>query len=116
MILLLAFGTPAAAQQEHHGVPTGSAQVLLTGIASCAEGTPLSGAVVQLFHGDGPGPHIMGTSVTDTTGRFAVRTGAGTYTLAISHPRLERHRQQVIIANAPVSAGDMRLQCRPLRL
>jgi hypothetical protein len=29
--------TPAAAQQEHHGVPAGGAQVVLTGTASCAE-------------------------------------------------------------------------------
>src|SRR5688572_8128243 len=108
--------TPAAAQQEHHGVPSGSAQVLLTGIASCAEGTPLSGAVVQLVHGSGPDHHLMATSVTDATGRFAVRTGAGTYTLAISHPRLESHHQQVTIANAPVSASNVRLQCRALRL
>src|SRR5688500_12500763 len=79
--------TPAAAQQEHHGVPVGSAQVVVMGTASCAEGTPLSGAIVQLFHGNGPGRHLMASSVADTIGRFVVRTGAGTYTLEISAPR-----------------------------
>ncbi|HEX6367526.1 MAG TPA: TonB-dependent receptor [Longimicrobium sp.] len=108
--------TPAAAQQEHHGVPAGGAQVVLTGSASCAEGTPLSGAVVQLFHGDGPGRHLMAASVADAAGRFAVRTGAGTYTLEIGYPGQEPHRQQVAIANAPVRVGNVRLRCGPLGL
>jgi outer membrane receptor protein involved in Fe transport len=110
-----AMRTPAAAQQEHHGVPASSAQVVLTGSASCA-GTPVSGAIVQLFHGDGPGRHLVATSVADASGRFAVRTGAGTYTLEIRYPGIEPYRQQVTLANAPVSAGSVRLQCSPLGL
>jgi outer membrane receptor protein involved in Fe transport len=108
--------TPAAAQQEHHGVPAGGAQVVLTGTASCAEGTPLSGAVVQLFHGNGPGRHLTATSVADAAGRFAVRTGAGTYTLEIRYPGHEPHRRQVAVANAPVSVGSVRFRCSPLGL
>jgi hypothetical protein len=111
-----AMPTPAAAQQEHHGVPAGGAQVVLTGTASCAEGTPLSGAVVQLFHGDGAGRHLMAASVADAAGRFAVRTGAGTYTLEIRYPGHEPHRRQVTLANAPVSVGNVRFPCRPLGL
>jgi hypothetical protein len=107
--------TPAAAQQEHHGVPAGGAQVVLTGTAWCA-GTPSSGAIVQLFHGDGPGRHLVAASVADATGRFAVRTGAGTYTLEISYPGHEPHRQEVALANAPVSVGNVRARCRPLGL
>jgi hypothetical protein len=106
--------TPAAAQQEHH-VPASGAQVVLTGTAWCAD-TPLSGAIVQLFHGSGPGRHLVAASVADATGRFAVRAGAGTYTLEISYPGNEPHRQQVTLANAAVSAGSVRLQCRPLGL
>ncbi len=61
--------TPAAAQHEHHGVPASSAQVVLMGTASCADGTPsMSGAVVQLFHGNGPGRHVMVMSVVVATG------------------------------------------------
>jgi outer membrane cobalamin receptor len=107
--------TPAAAQQGHHGVPAGGAQVVLTGRAWCA-GTPSSGAIVQLFHGDGPGRHLVAASVADATGRFAVRTGAGTYTLEIRYPGHEPHRQQVTVANAPVSVGNVRPRCSPLRL
>jgi hypothetical protein len=65
----------------------------------------LGGAVVQLFHGSGPGRHLMATSVTDATGRFVVRTGGGTYTLEISHPGHEPHRQQVTLAAAPLDVG-----------
>src|SRR5687767_2117675 len=83
---LVGIPTPAAAQHEHHGVPAGSAQVVLTGTASCAEGGPPSGVVVRLFHVSGSDRHLMATSVADTTGRFAVRTGAGTYTLEIGRP------------------------------
>jgi hypothetical protein len=108
--------TPAAAQQEHHVVPSSSAQAVLTGTASCAQGTPLSGAIVQLFHGSGPGRHLMAASVADAGGRFAVRAGAGTYTLEISYPGQEPHRQQVTLANVPASAGSVRLPCRPLGL
>jgi outer membrane receptor protein involved in Fe transport len=107
--------TPAAAQHEHHGVPAGSAQVVLTGTAHCA-GTPSSGAIVRLFHGSGPGRHLVAASVADATGRFAVRAGAGTYTLEIGYPGHEPHRRQVTLANAPVSAGDVRLRCGPLGL
>lgn len=108
--------TPAAAQHEHHGVPARGAQVALTGTANGAEGTPLSGAIVQLFHGSGPGRHLLATSVTDATGRFVVRTGGGTYTLEISYPGHEPYRQQVTLATAPLSVGTVRLQFRPLEL
>ncbi len=113
---LAAVRTPAAAQQDHHGVPATAAQVVLAGTASCVEGTPSSGAIVQLFHGDGPGRHLVAASVADASGRFAVRTGAGTYTLEIRSPGHAPHRQQVTLANAPVSAGDVRLRCGPLGL
>src|SRR5688572_187938 len=108
--------TPAVAQQEHHGVPVSSAQVVLMGTTSCAGGTPLSGAIVQLFHGDGPGRHLMASSVADATGRFVVRTGAGTYMLEISYPGRALHRQQVTLANAPVSLGNVRVQCTAVEL
>ena len=111
-----AMPTPAATQHEHHGVTAGSAQVVLTGTAACADGTPSSGAVVRLFHGDGPGRHLAATSLVDAGGRFALRAGAGTYTLEIGDPGQEPHRQQVTVENAPVSAGDVRLRCSPLRL
>ena len=100
--------TPAAAQHEHHG----GAQAVLTGTASCAEGTPVGGAAVQLFHGS----HLVATSVADAAGRFAVRTGAGTYTLEVGYPGNEPHRRQVTVANAPVSVGSVRLRCGPLGL
>jgi outer membrane receptor protein involved in Fe transport len=112
---LASLRTPAAAQQEHHGAPASGAQVVLAGTAWCA-GTPSSGAIVQLFHGDGPGRHLVATSVADAAGRFAVRTGAGTYTLEIGYPGHEPHRRQVTLANAPVSAGSVRLPCSPLGL
>jgi hypothetical protein len=112
---LAAMRTPAAAQQEHHGAPAGGAQVVLTGTAWCA-GTPSGGAIVQLFHGDGPGRHLVAASVADATGRFAVRAGAGTYTLEIRYPGHEPHRRRVTLVNAPVSAGSVRLPCSPLRL
>ncbi len=113
---LCAMSTPAAAQQEHHGVTAGTAQVVVMGTAYCAEGTPLSGAIVQLFHGPAAGRHLVATSVTDATGRFAVRTGGGTYTLEISYPGHEPHRQQVTLATAPLNVGAVRLQFRPLKL
>ncbi|HEX5871273.1 MAG TPA: TonB-dependent receptor, partial [Longimicrobium sp.] len=109
-----ALGVTPAAAQEHHGVPAGGAQVVLTGTASCAEGTPLGPAVAQLFHG--PGRHLVAASVADAAGRFAVRTGAGTYTLEIGYPGHEPHRQQVTVANAPVRVGSVRLRCGPLGL
>jgi outer membrane receptor protein involved in Fe transport len=108
--------TPAAAQQDHHGVPAPSAQVMLTGTAYGAEGTPLSGAIVQLFHGSGPGRHLVAMSVSDATGRFAVRTGGGTYTLEISYPGHEPHRQQVTLATARLNVGNVRLEFRPIEL
>jgi ferric enterobactin receptor len=113
---LCAILTPAAAQHDHHGVPAGSPQVVLTGTAYGAEGTPLSGAIVQLFHGSGPGRHLMATSVTDATGRFAVRTGGGTYTLEVSYAGHERHRQQVTLATAPLNVGNVPLELRPMEL
>jgi len=108
--------TPAAAQHEHHGAAAGGAQVVLMGTASCAQGTPSSGAVVQLFHGSGPGRHLMAASVADAAGRFAVRAGAGTYTLDIGYPGQEPHRQQVAVAKAPVSLGNVRIRCGALGL
>ncbi|HEX5727186.1 MAG TPA: TonB-dependent receptor [Longimicrobiaceae bacterium] len=108
--------TSAAAQQEHHGVPAGSAQVVLSGTAYCPEGAPVSGAIVQLFHGSGPGRHLMATSLTDAAGRFAVRAGGGTYTLEIRYPGHEPHRQQVTLAGAPLSVGTVPLRCSPLGL
>ncbi len=113
---LCAMGTPAAAQHDHHGAPAGSAQVVLTGTAHRTEGTPASGAIVQLFHGSGPGRHLMATAVTDATGRFVVRTGGGTYTLEISYPGHEPHRQQVTLATAPLNVGSVRLDLRPMEL
>ena len=113
---LVAVPAPAAAQHEGHGVPAGTAQVVLTGTAYRADGTPVSGAIVQLFHGSGPGRHPMATSVTDTTGRFGVRTGGGTYTLEIRHPGHEVHRQQVTLATAPLNVGDVRLELRATEL
>jgi outer membrane receptor protein involved in Fe transport len=108
---LYAMPTPVAAQHEQHGVPAGGAQTVLTGTAACVDGMPLSGAIVQLFHGNGPGRHVMAASVADAAGRFSIRTGAGTYTLEISPSGEEPHRQQVSIANAPVSVGNVRLPC-----
>jgi protocatechuate 3,4-dioxygenase beta subunit len=84
---LVALFTPAAAQHEHHGVPAGSAQGVLTGAAYGAEGAPVSGAIVQLFHGSGPGRHLLATAVTDATGRFALRTHGGTYHAGDQLPR-----------------------------
>ncbi len=107
---------PAAAQQEHHAVPAGSAQVVLTGTAYRAEGTPTSGAIVRLFHGSGPGRHLMAASVTDAAGRFVVRAGAGTYLLEIGYPGHEPHRRQVTLATAPLHVGDVRLELRPVEL
>jgi hypothetical protein len=112
----LAIVTPAAAQHEQHGVLAGGAQVVLTGTARCAEGTPSSGAIVQLFHGSGPGRHLMTASATDSAGRFAVRIGGGTYTLEIGYPGDEPHRKQVTLDTAPVSVGTVRLRCGPLVL
>ena len=109
--VLAAVVTPAAAQHERHGVPARNAQVLLAGTASCAEGAPLGGAVVQLFHGTGPGRHLMATAVADSAGRFTVRTGAGTYTLEISYSEHAPHHQQVTLENGPVSLGTVRVRC-----
>jgi len=113
---LAALPAPAAAQREHHDVAAGVAQVVLTGTASCAEGTPPAGAIVQLFHGDGPGRHLVAASVADASGRFAVRAGAGTYTLEIRYPGQEPHRLRATLANAPVRVGSVRLRCGPLEL
>src|SRR5688500_1373722 len=106
----------SAAAQEHHGVPAGGAQVVLSGAAYCPEGEPVSGAIVQLFHGSGPGRHLLATSLTAGAGRFAARAPGGTYTLELRYPGLEPHRQRVTVANAPVSVGNVRLQCSPLGL
>jgi hypothetical protein len=104
----------AAAQHEHHGVPAGSAQVVLTGTAHGAEGAPLRGAIVRLFHD--PGAHSMATSVTDAAGRFVVRTGGGTYTVEISYPGHAPHRRQVTLATAPLDVGTVRLAFRAMEL
>jgi outer membrane receptor protein involved in Fe transport len=113
---LVAMPTPAAAQHEGHGVPAAGAQGVLRGTASCAEGTPSTGAVVRLFHGSGPGRHLVAASVADAAGRFSVRTGAGTYTLEVGYPGQEPHRQQATLANAPASVGNVRIRCAPLGL
>src|SRR5690606_12697739 len=65
--------TPVAAQHEHHGVPAGGAQVVLTGTAHGAEGTPLSGAIVRLLQGSGPEPHPMAASITRGAARWSGR-------------------------------------------
>jgi outer membrane receptor protein involved in Fe transport len=113
--------TPAAAQHAEHGVPAAGvpaagAPAVLTGTAHRADGTPLHGATVQLFHGAGPGRHLMATSVADAAGRFVVRTGGGTYTLEISHPGHAPHRQPVTLGTAPVNVGTVRLALRPVEL
>ena len=113
---LVATPTAATAQHDHHGVPAGSAQAVLTGTAQGADGTPLRGAIVQLLHGPGPDRHPIATSVTDAAGRFVVRTGGGTYTLEISHPGHAPHRRQVTLATAPLSVGAVRLAFRPVEL
>jgi len=113
---LAALPAPAAAQHEGHGVPAAGAQGVLRGTASCAEGTPPAGAVVQLFHGSGPGRHLVAAAVADGAGRFSVRTAAGTYTLEIGYPGQEPHRQQATVGSAPVSVGAVRIPCGPLRL
>jgi outer membrane receptor protein involved in Fe transport len=110
-----ALAAPTAAVAQHdHGVPAGGAQVVLAGTASCAEGVPSSGAVVQLFHGNGR--HLVATSAADAAGRFAVRAGAGTYTLEIGYPGHEPHRRQVTVGKAPVRVGSVRLRCGALGL
>jgi hypothetical protein len=106
----------AAAQDAHHGVAAGGAQAVLSGTALCTEGAPVNGAVVQLFHGAGPGRHLAATSLTDRAGRFAVRAGAGTYTLEISYLEQAPHRRQVTLAGAPVRLGPLPLRCGPLAL
>ena len=108
----MAMPTAVAAQHEQHGLPSGSVQVALTGAAFGAEGSPLRGAIVRLLHGDGSDAHLVATSVADTSGRFVVRTSAGTYTLEISHPGHEVHRQQVTLAAVPLSVGAVRLPLR----
>ena len=113
---LAAIPTSAAAQHEHHGAPPAPVQVVLMGTASCAGGAPSAGAIVQLFHGSGPGRHLMTASAADAGGRFAVHAGAGTYTLEIGYPGHEPHRQQVSVASAPVRVGHVRLRCGPLAL
>ena len=107
---------PAAAQHEHHGVPAGGPRVVLMGAALSAEGTPLSGAIVQLLHGTGPGAHLMATAVSDATGRFIVRASSGTYTLEVSYPGHQPHRRQVTLGTAPFNVGSVRLELRPMEL
>jgi hypothetical protein len=113
---LAAISAPAAAQHEHHGIPAGGSQAVLTGTASCAEGAPSSGAIVQLFHGDGSGRHLMAASAADAAGRFSLRALPGTYTLEIGYPGHAPHRQQVSVAGAAVRVGNVRLRCGPLGL
>jgi outer membrane receptor protein involved in Fe transport len=108
---LTAVLTPAAAQHEHHGAPANSGQVVVMGTAACAEGTPLGGAIVQLFPGNRSEGHLVASSVTDSTGRFNIRAPAGTYTLEISSPGNSPHRRQITLTNTPLSAGNVRVQC-----
>jgi hypothetical protein len=58
----------------------------------------------------------MATSVTDATGRFVVRTGGGTYTLEISHPGHEPHRQAGDPGRGPPRLGSVRLELRAMEL
>ena len=109
---LVAIVTPAMAQHEHHGIP-GGAQVVLTGTARSAAGAPLVGALVQLLHGFGADERLVTTALTDTKGGFAVRAGAGSYTLQISYPGHEPHRQQVTLATTPVTVGSIHLALGP---
>ena len=106
----------AAAQHEGHDASARSAQVSLSGTALCMEGTPSGRAVVQLVHVEGPERHLIASTVVDSTGRFVVRGGAGTYTLEISYPGRPPHRQQVILEHAPVTLGSVRIQCGVVRL
>ena len=110
---LAASPTPAAAQHAQHGAPDVSEQVLLTGTASGAQGTPLRGAIVQLFHGAGPGRHLVATSVTDAAGRFVLRAVGGTYALEIRYLGHEPHRREVMLGAAPMNVGAVRLQLAP---
>ena len=83
------------------------------GTALGTHGAPLRGAIVQLFHGAGPGGHLVATSVTDAAGRFVLRAVSGTYSLEIRHLGHEPHRQEVILGTAPASLGAMRLDLVP---
>lgn len=104
--------TPAAAQHEHHAAPADSAQVMLTGTVHGTDGTPLSGAIVQLFHRSGSEGHLIASSVTDAAGRFALRAAGGTFTLEIRHLGHEPHREPVTLA-AAASVGAVRLRLTP---
>ena len=110
---LVGLPRPAAGQHAHHGIPADNPRVVLTGTVYGAGGTALSGAIVQLIHGSGPGRHLVATSVTDAAGRFALRASGATYTLEIRHLGHEPHRREVTLAAAPVSVGAVRLQHTP---
>ena len=113
---LAAVTAPAAAQHEHHAAPADSARVVLTGSAHGADGAPLGGAIAQLFHGSGPGRHLVATSVTDAAARFALRARGGAHTLEIRHLGHEPLRREVIIGTAPLHMGSLRLEPRPRAL
>ena len=115
-IVLCAIPTPAVAQQEHQGHAGNSIEGVLIGRAYSEDGRPLSGAIVRLFHLSGAGQHLMSTSVTDSTGRFTLRSRAGTYTLDILYPGHEPHHRQVTLDTAPLNLGAVRLQLAPLGL
>ena len=110
---LAASPAPAAAQHEQHGGSGGSSEVLLTGTVSGEQARPLTGAIVQLFHGAGTGGHLVAASVTDAAGRFVLRAAGGTYTLEIRSLGHEPHRREVILGPAPVNVGTVRLQLTP---
>src|SRR5688500_4077083 len=110
---LVVMPTPAAAQHEHHAAPADSAQVVLTGTAHGPNGTPLGGAIAQLFHGTGPGRHLVATSVTDAAGRFALRASSGPHTLEIRQLGHEPLRRNVTLGTAPLHVGALRLELGP---
>jgi ferric enterobactin receptor len=112
---LLLASSPAAAQHEHHP-GTAATPTLVSGTVLGAEGTPLAGAIVQLFHGSGTGRHVMATSLTDGAGRFAIRVGGGSYTLEVSYLGHEPHTRPVSVGASPVAVGPLHLQFSPLAL
>ena len=108
---LVTIATPAAAQHEHH-----SGQMVLTGTACGAEGTPLRAAIVQLFDGSGPRRRIVATSVTDTAGRFVVGSAGGMYTLEIRYAGHAPYRQDVTLATTSLDVGKVCLAFLPMAL
>ena len=101
--------TPAAAQHDHHDVANDTIRVVVTGTAHGANGAPLGGGLVQLFHHAGIERHLVATSVTDAAGRFSLRAVGGTCSLEIRALGHEPHRREVPVGSAPVDVGIVRL-------